>query len=91
MAKLQLLLAGLYAASAFASPRGHKRGWDGPDVHGDSTSSTEGGEWGYSETTTCKAHTVTETKEASTVYRTQKASTVSRFDLLFALLAGTMI
>lgn len=80
MAKLQFLIAALYATSAFASPRGRdKRGdeYGGPDGYGDSTSTTGGGGWGYGGTTTCKASTVTKTQKASTVYQTQKASTVS--------------
>lgn len=84
MAKLQFLLAGLYATSALASPWARiKRGggWGdngGPGGYGQSTTTTEGGAWGYGTTTTCKASTITKTQKASTVYETQKASTVSK-------------
>lgn len=85
MAKLQFLLAGFYATSALASPWARiKRGggWGdngGPGGYGQSTTTTtEGGAWGYGSTTTCKASTITKTQKASTVYETQKASTVSK-------------
>ena len=83
MAKLQFLLAGLYATSALASPwarikRGGGWGDGGPGGNGESTSTTDGYPGGYGGTSTCQAITVTKTQKASTVYQTQKPSTVSK-------------
>lgn len=88
MAKLQFLLAGLYATSALASPWSRVKrggGWGdngGPGGYGETT--TKGNGWGYGET--CKASTVTKTQKASTVYETQKASTVSELYRLNAVI-----
>lgn len=75
MAKLQFLLAGLYATSALASPwarikRGSGWGDDegGPGGYGDDENSSKGHGWGYGGKT-CKP---------TTVYKTQEASTVSK-------------
>ena len=70
MAKINLLLAGLYATSAFASPwfRNKKRG-DGwgtetpagqPYGYGSTKSPAPTSPWGYGTTSTCEATTVTE-------------------------------
>lgn len=73
MTKAKILLAGLYASSALASPwfRNKKRddGWGTgtnglPGGYGTTASPTQtggGGGWGYGTTSTCEATTVTET------------------------------
>lgn len=68
MAKIQLLLVGLYATSAFASPwfRNKKRGeWDTtspggqPWGYGSTESPAPTSPWGYGTSNTCQAVTVT--------------------------------
>ena len=73
MTKVQLLLAGLCATSAFASPwnRFKKRGddWDdgkhtGPGGFPHGYGTTETG-WGYGTSSTCEASTVTEVQQST--------------------------
>ena len=77
MAKTKLLLAGIYAASALASPwyrnqkRGEVGGWqdhngEQPTGGGNGQPYPQGG-WGYSSTSGCVASTITETQVPSTV------------------------
>ena len=75
MAKVKLLLAGLYATSAFASPwfRNKKRGaeWDStspggpPGGYGSTQSAAPTSPWGYGTTSTCQAVTVTEQHQST--------------------------
>jgi hypothetical protein len=86
----QLLLAGVYASSVFASPRGHDKkrsgGWDShrnPSDNGWGKQSTANGKqpWGYGESSAAQSspwgYGSTESCVASTVYETQSAATVT--------------
>ena len=82
MAKIQFLLAALYATAALGSPwarikRGGEYGNPPPGYGKTTTTTKEDHPWGYGSTTTCKATTVTKTQQASTVYHTKPASTVT--------------